>query len=73
MVRTASSTKRRSTTRAAKIYYTEIVKKYPQTELAKRSEVRLAAIGPLPDNPPDYFKFLAIVFDHEDPDKQKRC
>jgi outer membrane protein assembly factor BamD (BamD/ComL family) len=55
---------------AAKIYYAEIVKKYPQTELAKQSEVRLAAIGPLPDNPPDYFKYLAIVFDGEDPNKQ---
>lgn len=55
---------------AARIYYKEILKQYPQTELAKQSDIRLAAIAPLPDNPPDYFRWLAIFFDHEDPDKQ---
>jgi outer membrane protein assembly factor BamD (BamD/ComL family) len=56
---------------AAKIYYHELVKKWPNTELAKRADTRLVAIDKLPDNPPDYFRVLAIVFDHEDPDKQK--
>jgi tetratricopeptide (TPR) repeat protein len=56
---------------AAKFDYNELVKKFPNTELSKRSDERLTAIGPLPDNPPDYFRWAAIIFDHEDPDKQK--
>lgn len=56
---------------AAKIYYNELVKKYPNTELSARAGTRLVAIGPLRENPPDYFRWLSIVFDHEDPDKQK--
>lgn len=56
---------------AARIYYNQVVKDYPNTELSSRSEARLAQIAPLPDNPTDYFKWMAIVFDHEDPDKQK--
>ena len=56
---------------AARIYYNQVVKDYPNTELSSRSEARLAVIASLPDNPTDYFKWMAIVFDHEDPDKQK--
>jgi outer membrane protein assembly factor BamD (BamD/ComL family) len=53
---------------SAKVYYNDIVKSYPQTKIAEAAETRLAAIGPLPDNPPDHFKFLADIFDGGDPD-----
>jgi len=56
---------------AARIYYNDIVKEYPQTELAQKSRDRLVAIQKLPDNPPDYFEFLAIAFDGKDPNKDK--
>ncbi len=53
---------------AAKVYYNEIVKDYPQTKLAEQARTRLVALGPLPDNPPDRFKILADIFDGGDPD-----
>jgi outer membrane protein assembly factor BamD (BamD/ComL family) len=53
---------------AAKVYYNDIVKTYPQTKLAEAAQGRLATIGPLPDNPPDRFKFLADIFDGGDTD-----
>ncbi len=39
--------------RAAKIYYAQVVKDYPQTQFAEQAKTRLAAIQPLPDNPPN--------------------
>jgi outer membrane protein assembly factor BamD (BamD/ComL family) len=36
---------------AAKFYYVEVLKHYPQTPLAEESRTRLAAIGGLPDRP----------------------
>ncbi len=53
---------------SAKVYYNDIVKTYPQTKLAEEAQTRLVAIGPLPDNPPDHFKFLADIFDGGDTD-----
>ena len=56
---------------AARVYYNEIVKEYPQTELAQQSRDRLVAIKTLPDNPVDHFEFLAVIFDGKDPNKDK--
>jgi outer membrane protein assembly factor BamD (BamD/ComL family) len=53
---------------SAKLYYNGIVKTYPDTKLAEAAQTRLAAIGPLPDVPPDRFKLLADIFDGSDPD-----
>jgi outer membrane protein assembly factor BamD (BamD/ComL family) len=53
---------------SAKLYYNDIVKTYPETKLAEAAQTRLAAIGPLPDVPPDRFKLLADIFDGSDPD-----
>jgi outer membrane protein assembly factor BamD (BamD/ComL family) len=53
---------------AAKVYYNEIVKEYPQTKLADEAKTRLVALGPLPDNPPNRFKILEDIFDGGDAD-----
>jgi outer membrane protein assembly factor BamD (BamD/ComL family) len=53
---------------AAKVYYNEIVKEYPQTKLADQARTRLVALGPLPDNPPNRFKILEDIFDGGDAD-----
>ncbi len=47
---------------AAKFHYDIVMKEYPGTPFAKQSEERLAALGGLPDNPPDRFEFLNYVF-----------
>ena len=53
---------------AAKVYYNDIVKTYPQTKIAEEAQTRLVALGPLPDNPPNKFKFLEDIFDGGDAD-----
>ncbi len=53
---------------AARMYYNDIVKTYPQTKLAEEAKTRLVAIQPLPDVPVDHFKFLRDVFDGPDPE-----
>lgn len=45
---------------AAKFYYAEVVKKYPDTELAKQATDRVAAIRGEPEEPP---KKLAFIID----------
>ncbi len=56
---------------AARVYYNDIVKEYPQTQLAQQARTRIDAIAKLPDNPPDYFEFLAVVFDGKNPNPDK--
>ncbi len=47
--------------RAAKIYYAKVVKDYPQTQFADEAKTRLAAIQPLPDNPPNRLAALTRI------------
>ncbi len=44
--------------RAAKIYYARVMKDYPDTPFSEQAKTRLAAIQPLPDNPPNRLAFL---------------
>jgi outer membrane protein assembly factor BamD (BamD/ComL family) len=44
--------------RAAKIYYAQVVKDYPQTQFAEQAKTRLASLQGLPDNPPNRIAFL---------------
>ncbi len=54
---------------AARLYYNDIVKNYPQTKLADASQTRLAQIEKLPNNPSQPVnEFLAKVFDGADSD-----
>ncbi len=54
---------------AARMYYGDIVKNYPQTKLADVSQTRLAQIEKLPNNPSQPVnEFLAKVFDGTDAD-----
>ncbi len=50
---------------AARPYYRTILDKYPGTECARRARTRLQEIQNEPDNPPDYFKWMKGLFDHE--------
>ena len=43
---------------AAKFYYAQVIKKYPNTEVAKKSTDRVAAIKGLPDEPAKKLAFL---------------
>jgi outer membrane protein assembly factor BamD (BamD/ComL family) len=43
---------------AARYYYAEVVKKYPDTELAKKAQVRVAEIKAEPDRAPKKLAFL---------------
>jgi outer membrane protein assembly factor BamD (BamD/ComL family) len=54
---------------AARLYYSDIVKNYPQTKLSDVSQLRLAQIEKLPDNPSQPVnEFLAKVFDGTEPE-----
>lgn len=48
---------------AARLCYQDIVKDYPQTELAASASQRLEAIKDFPAEPPDRFKWLTGTFD----------
>ncbi len=43
---------------AAKFYYAQVIKKYPNTEVAKKATDRVASIKDLPDEPPKKLAFL---------------
>ncbi len=47
---------------AARFYYAEVMKKYPQTELAKKASDRVAEIKGEPDEPPKKLAFLVDLF-----------
>ncbi len=53
---------------AAKIYYAQVVKEFPQTPFSEQAKTRLAAIEHEPDNPPNRVAFLTDWF--EPPDKR---
>jgi outer membrane protein assembly factor BamD (BamD/ComL family) len=48
--------------RAAREYYKVILEKYPKTTFAPRAAQRLEEIKPLPDEPPNHFKWLTAPF-----------
>jgi len=56
---------------AAKIYYNQIIKEYPQTPFAQQSRERLAAIQTLPDVPPDKLEFITQYFETEQEKKDR--
>ncbi|HEY2880799.1 MAG TPA: outer membrane protein assembly factor BamD [Pirellulales bacterium] len=43
---------------AAKIYYAQVIKDYPQTQFAEAAKTRMAALEGKPDDPPNRFAFL---------------
>jgi hypothetical protein len=47
---------------AAKYYYGQVIKKYPDTELAKQSRDRYAELKEQPDRPPKRLAFLVDLF-----------
>ena len=47
---------------SARMYYQDLIQKYPSTEKAKDARARLDAIKGLPDVPKDYFKLLTGMF-----------
>jgi outer membrane protein assembly factor BamD (BamD/ComL family) len=50
---------------AARKYYAYILEKYPQTPFAEKARQRIEQIKNEPDVPPNYFKWLSTIFDHE--------
>jgi TolA-binding protein len=46
---------------AARFYYQEIIKKYPQTRMAEAARQSLDEIREYPDRPPEYFKWIETV------------
>jgi outer membrane protein assembly factor BamD (BamD/ComL family) len=48
---------------AAKIYYAEVLKNYPQTPHAEEAKTRLAAIEGQPDHPPNRLAFITDLFE----------
>jgi TolA-binding protein len=51
---------------AAKIYYAQVMKDYPQTQFAERAKTRLAEIDGKPDNPPNRLAFITDWLEPED-------
>lgn len=47
---------------SARIYYQDLIEKYPSTDRAKEARERLDAIKGEPDVPPNYFKWLTDLF-----------
>jgi outer membrane protein assembly factor BamD (BamD/ComL family) len=47
---------------SARIYYQDLIQKYPSTDRAKDARARLDAIKGLPDVPTNYFKWLTGLF-----------
>jgi outer membrane protein assembly factor BamD (BamD/ComL family) len=52
---------------AARIYYAQVIKDYPQTPFSEQAKTRLAAIQGEPDNPPNPVAFLKDWIDPKDP------
>jgi outer membrane protein assembly factor BamD (BamD/ComL family) len=53
---------------AAKIYYAQVIKDFPQTPFSEEAKTRLASLQGKPDNPPNRVAFLTDWF--EPPDKR---
>jgi outer membrane protein assembly factor BamD (BamD/ComL family) len=51
---------------AAKIYYAEVLKNFPQTPHAEEAKTRLAAIQSEPDHPPNRLAFLTDLFEEDE-------
>lgn len=51
---------------AARFYYQEIIKKYPQTRMAEAARQALDEIRDFPDRPPEYFKWIERVLPADD-------
>lgn len=51
---------------AARYYYENLIRDYPQTELARQAEQRLQALSGLPDKPVNHFEWLTDTFEPED-------
>jgi TolA-binding protein len=51
---------------AAKIYYAEVIKNFPQTPHAEGAKTRLAAIQKEPDHPPNRLAFITDYFEKEE-------
>jgi hypothetical protein len=47
---------------SARLYYQDLIQKYPSTEKAKDARTRLDAIKGLPDVPANHFKWLTDLF-----------
>jgi hypothetical protein len=47
---------------AARYYYAEVIKKYPDTELAREARDRLAQIGGEPEKPPKRLAWFVDLF-----------
>jgi outer membrane protein assembly factor BamD (BamD/ComL family) len=50
---------------AARQYYQYLIENYPRTPYAEQARTRLEQIRHEPDSPPDRFKVLREIFDHE--------
>ena len=48
---------------AAKIYYAQVIKEFPQTPFSEEAKTRLAQIDKEPDNPPNRLAFLTDFID----------
>jgi TolA-binding protein len=48
--------------RAAKEYYKVLIEKYPRTSFGEKARQRMPEIQGLPDEPPNYFKWLSAPF-----------
>ena len=51
---------------AARKYYQAAIDKYPHTHIAEQSRARLDEIRNEPDNPPERFKWLTLLFERKD-------
>jgi TolA-binding protein len=51
---------------AAKIYYAEVIKNFPQTPHSEDAKTRLAAIQKEPDHPPNRLAFITDYFEKEE-------
>ncbi len=56
---------RKAEYRAAREYYKAVLEKYPKSSFAPRAAARLEEIKPLPDEPPNHFKWLTAPFGSE--------
>lgn len=49
--------------RAARMYYQNVIKDYPSTAMAKQAKERLESIRNMPDDPPNYFKWVGDILE----------
>ncbi len=51
---------------AARIYYAQVLKDYPQTPFAEEAKTRIAGMQGQPDHPPNRLAFITDLFESED-------